>query len=158
MRALLSVANRDGVSTLARDLAGLGVELYATDGTREHLASDGLEVASVSELTAVPALVGGQVKTFHPAVYAGILARRDVPAQLDELAEHGISPIDIVVVNVKPFSPQVGAGVVALHEAIEMIDVGGAALLGAAARNYAGVAAVADPAHYGRLVRELKEL
>ena len=92
MRALLSVANRDGVSTLARDLAGLGVELYATDGTREHLASDGLEVASVSELTAVPALVGGQVKTFHPAVYAGILARRDVPAQLDELAEHGISP------------------------------------------------------------------
>lgn len=156
MRALLSVASRDGITSLARELTGLGIEIFATDGTREHLASDGVEVRSVSELTAVPALVGGQVKTFHPAVYAGILARRDVPAQLDELAEHGLAPIDIVVVNVKPFSPQVGAGAV-LHEAIEMIDVGGAALLGAAARNYAGVAAVADPGHYNRLVRELKE-
>jgi phosphoribosylaminoimidazolecarboxamide formyltransferase/IMP cyclohydrolase len=158
VRALLSVANRDGVSTLARELAALGIEMYATDGTREHLASDGIEVASVSELTNVPALVGGQVKTFHPAVYAGILARRDVSAQLDELAEHGIGLIDIVVVNIKPFSPQAGAESVALHEAIEMIDVGGAALLGAAARNYAGVAVVADPTHYPRLVRELKEL
>ncbi len=158
MRALLSVANRDGVSTLARELASLGVEMFATDGTREHLASDGIEVASVSELTNVPSLIGGQVKTFHPAVYAGILARRDVAAQLDELAAHDIGLIDIVVVNVKPFSPQAGAESVALHEAIELIDVGGAALLGAAARNYAGVAAVADPAHYGRLVRELKEL
>jgi len=158
VRALLSVANRDGVSTLARELASLGVEMYATDGTREHLASDGIEVASVSELTNVPSLIGGQVKTFHPAVYAGILARRDVAAQLDELAAHDIGLIDIVVVNVKPFSPQAGAESVALHEAIELIDVGGAALLGAAARNYAGVAAVADPAHYGRLVRELKEL
>ena len=109
MRALLSVANRDGISALARELVALGVEIYATDGTREHLAADGIEVASVSELTDVPALVGGQVKTFHPAVYAGILARRDVPAQLDELAEHGIGLIDIVVVNVKPFAPQVGA-------------------------------------------------
>ena len=158
MRALLSVANRDGISTLARDLAALGVEMYATDGTRDHLAADGVDVASVSELTAVPPLVGGQVKTFHPAVYAGILARRDVPQQLDELAAHGIGLLDLVVVNVKPFAPQVGAQRVALHEAIEMIDVGGAALLGAAARNYAGVAAVADPAHYGRLVRELREL
>ncbi len=158
MRALLSVANRDGVSALARELISLGVEIYATDGTREHLASDGIEVGAVSELTAVPPLVGGQVKTFHPAVYAGILARRDVPAQLEELAEHGIGLLDIVVVNVKPFAPQVGAHMVALNEAIEMIDVGGAALLGAAARNYAGVAAVADPAHYGRLVRELREL
>ena len=129
MRALLSVANRDGVSALARELAALDVEIFATDGTREHLASDGIEVRSVSELTAVLALVGGQVKTFHPAVYAGILARRDVPAQLDELAQHDIGPIDIVVVNVKPFSPQVGAQSVALHEAIEMINVGGTALL-----------------------------
>ncbi len=157
MRALLSVANRDGVSTLARELLALGVEIHATDGTREHLASDGVEVGSVSDLTAVPPLVGGQVKTFHPAVYAGILARRDVPEQLEELVEHGIGLIDLVVVNVKPFAPEVGARPVALHEAIEMIDVGGAALLGAAARNYAGVAAVADPSHYPRIVRELRE-
>ena len=86
MRALLSVASRDGISTFARELQALNVEIYATDGTREHLAEDGIEVGSVSELTNVPPLVGGQVKTFHPAVYAGILARRDDPAQLEELA------------------------------------------------------------------------
>jgi phosphoribosylaminoimidazolecarboxamide formyltransferase/IMP cyclohydrolase len=158
VRALLSVANRDGISTFARELLGLGVEIFATDGTRDHLAEDGIEVGSVSDLTNVPPLVGGQVKTFHPAVYAGILARRDVPAQLDELAAHGIGAIDIVVVNVKPFAPQVGARQVALADVIEMIDVGGVALLGAAARNYAAVAAIANPSHYGRVARELREL
>ena len=87
MRALLSVANRDGISELARELQALGVEMFATDGTREYLAADGIDVAPVSELTHVPSLVGGQVKTFHPAVYAGILARRDIPEQLQELVE-----------------------------------------------------------------------
>ena len=102
----------------------------ATDGTREHLAADGIEAGSVSDLTAVPPLVGGQVKTFHPAIYAGILARRNVPASSTQLAEHGIGLIDLVVVNVKPFAPQVGRGhIVPIDEAIEMIDVGGVALL-----------------------------
>ena len=145
LRALLSVANREGIAALARDLQSLHVEIVATDGTREYLAGEGVEVGSVSDLTQVPSLVGGQVKTFHPAVYAGILARRDVPEQLAELEAQGIGPIDIVVVNVKPFAPEVGAKLVGLDEAIEMIDVGGAALLGAAARNAAGVTAVADP-------------
>ncbi len=157
MRALFSVADREGIAALARDLLGLGVEIFATDGTREHLAGDGVEVHPVSDLTAVPPLVGGQVKTFHPAVYAGILARRDQPSQLEELAEHGIGLLDIVVVNVRPFAPEVGARLVPIDEAIEMIDVGGAALLGAAARNYAGVAPVADPRHYDRLVAEIRE-
>ena len=130
MRALLSVASRDGISTFARELQALGVEIYATDGTRDHLAEDGIEVGSVSDLTNVPPLVGGQVKTFHPAVYAGILARRDDPAQLEELAAQGIGAIDIVVVNIKPFAPQVGARQVALADVIELIDVGGVALLG----------------------------
>ena len=146
MRALLSVANREGISTFARELQRLGVELYATDGTRDHLAADGVEVASVSDLTAVPPLVGGQVRTFHPAIYAGILARRDVPAQLEELKAHGLELLDLVVVNVKPFAPEVGRGHIGIDEAIEMIDVAGAALLGAAARNAAGVVAVSDPA------------
>jgi phosphoribosylaminoimidazolecarboxamide formyltransferase/IMP cyclohydrolase len=158
VRALLSVASRDGISTFARELQTLGVEIYATDGTRDHLAEDGIDVHSVSDLTNVPPLVGGQVKTFHPAVYAGILARRDDPAQLEELAAQGIGAIDIVVVNIKPFAPQVGARHVDLAEVIEMIDVGGVALLGAAARNYAAVAAIANPAHYGRVARELREL
>jgi phosphoribosylaminoimidazolecarboxamide formyltransferase/IMP cyclohydrolase len=157
LRALLSVANRDGISALARELAALGVEMFATDGTREYLAADGIEVAPVSELTHVPSLVGGQVKTFHPAVYAGILARRDIPEQLQELVEQGIAPIDLVVVNVKPFAPEVGRRMIGIDEAIEMIDVGGAALLGAAARNAAGVAAVASPEHYPRLIAELRE-
>jgi phosphoribosylaminoimidazolecarboxamide formyltransferase / IMP cyclohydrolase len=158
VRALLSVANRDGIAELARELRSLDIDVVATDGTREHLAGEGIEVGSVSDLTQVPPLVGGQVKTFHPAVYAGILARRDVPEQLAELEAQGIGTIDIVVVNVKPFAPEVGARLVGLDEAIEMIDVGGAALLGAAARNAAGVAAVADPAHYPTIVDEIRRL
>ncbi len=157
MRALLSVANRDGISELARELKALGVEMFATDGTREYLAADGIDVAPVSDLTHVPSLVGGQVKTFHPAVYAGILARRDIPEQLEELGKQGIGLIDLVVVNVKPFAPEVGRRMIGIDEAIEMIDVGGAALLGAAARNAAGVAAMASPEHYRRVVAEIKE-
>ncbi len=158
MRALFSVANRDGISQFARDLLDLGVEIFATDGTREHLAADGIRVTSVADLTNVPALVGGQVRTFHPAIYAGILARRDVPEQLAELAANSMAPIDLVVVNVKPFAPAVGARLIGVDEAIEMIDVAGVALLSAAARNAAGVAAVADPVHYPAVVEELRTL
>jgi phosphoribosylaminoimidazolecarboxamide formyltransferase / IMP cyclohydrolase len=156
VRALLSVADRDGIAALARDLLALDVEVYATDGTRDYLSGEGVDVGSVSDLTGLPQLIGGQVKTFHPAIYAGILARRDVDAQMAELSEQGIGPIDIVVVNVSPFAPAVGAQLVGLDEAIEMIDVGGAALIGAAARNGAGVAAVVSPEHYPKIVAELK--
>ncbi len=158
VRALLSVANRDGIAVLARDLLALDIEVYATEGTREHLAAEGVDVHSVTALTQGEPDVGGQVKTFHHAVYAGILARRDVPAQLEELRAQGIGLIDIVVVNVKPFAPAIGVKLVGLDEAIEMIDVGGAALLGAAARNAAGVASIADPSHYPRVIAELREL
>jgi phosphoribosylaminoimidazolecarboxamide formyltransferase/IMP cyclohydrolase len=157
LRALLSVATRDGITAFARDLQSLDVELYATDGTREHLAADGIEVAPISDLTGIPALLGGQVKTFHPAVYAGILARRDKPEQLAELAEQGLATIDLVVVNVKPFGAEIGRSLVGIEQAIEMIDVGGAALLGAAARNAAGVAAIASPEHYPQVIAELRE-
>ena len=158
MRALLSVANRQGIAPFARDLAELGVELFATDGTREALAAEGVEARSISDLTSIEPLVGGQVKTFHPTIYAGILARRDQPDQLEELAEKGIGTLDLVIVNVKPFAPQVGARVVPIDEAIEMIDVGGVALLSAAARNFAGVAAVSNPEHYPVVVREIREM
>ena len=108
MRALLSVADREGVAAFARELVSLQVELFATDGTRDHLAVEGTAARLVSDLTSFPSLLGGQVKTLHPAVYAGILARRDRPDQLAELAEQGIGTIDLVAVNVRPFAPQVG--------------------------------------------------
>ncbi len=157
MRAVLSVADRDGLDALARDLLDFGVEIFATDGTREHLAAEGIDVGSVSELTNVPALAGGQVKTFHPSIYAGILARRNVPEEMAELDQQGIVPIDLVVVNVKPFALQVSGRTVPLNEAINLIDVGGIALLSAAARNFAGVAAVCSPGHYGLLIDDLRE-
>ena len=158
MRALLSVADREGIASLARELQALDVEMFATEGTREYLAGEGIEVGSVNDLTDGGGTIGGQVKTFHHAVYAGILARRDVPEQMADLQAQGISPIDLVVVNVTPFAPSVGARLVGIDEAIEMIDVGGAALLGAAARNSAGVAAASDPSHYERILAELREL
>jgi phosphoribosylaminoimidazolecarboxamide formyltransferase/IMP cyclohydrolase len=158
VRALLSVANRTGIADLARELSALQVELFATDGTRAALAEQGVETRPVSELTGSDPIAGGQVKTFHANVYAGILARRQVPDELAELAERGIGLIDLVVVNVKPFAPEVGARSVPLDEAIEMIDVGGTALITAAARNYASVAAVSNPARYPQLVSELREM
>jgi phosphoribosylaminoimidazolecarboxamide formyltransferase/IMP cyclohydrolase len=157
VRALLSVASRDGISAFARGLQGQGIDVYATDGTREHLAADGIEARPVAELTGSPSFLGGQVKTFHPAIYAGILARRDIAEQMAELEAHGIGPIDIVAVNVKPFGAEVGRRGVAIDQAIEMIDVGGAALLSAAARNAAGVAVVPSPSHYPKVLAELKE-
>ena len=128
-----------GSCALARDLLALDVEVYATDGTRDHLAADGIEVRSVSDLTGLPALIGGQVKTFHPAIYAGILARRDIDAQMDELVGPGHRRDrhrrrQRQPVRARPSAPSSSA----IDEAIEMIDVGGAALLGAAARNGAG--------------------
>lgn len=157
MRALLSVADRAGISDLARELLDLGIEVYATDGTRMVLAEDDIEVEAVSSLTDLPGIIGGQVKTYHPEIYAGILARRHVAEDMASLEEHGIGAIDIVVVSIRPFAPQVGRRVVPIHEAVEMIDLGGLALLGAAARNFGGVAAVCDPADYPMLVEEVRE-
>jgi len=157
VRALLSVADRSGISDLARELLDQGIEVYATDGTRAALSDAGIDVRATSELTDLPGLIGGQVKTYHPEIYAGILARRHDPADTASLAEHGIGAIDIVVVSISPFAPQVGRRVVAIDEAVEMIDVGGLSLLSAAARNFGGVAAVCDPADYALLVEEVRD-
>jgi phosphoribosylaminoimidazolecarboxamide formyltransferase/IMP cyclohydrolase len=158
VRALLSVANRDGIADLARDLTALGIELFATDGTLAALREGGVDAQPVSALTQKESLAGGQVRTFHPQIYAGILARRQVPDEITQLADAGIGLIDLVVVNVKPFAPQLGTRTVPLDEAIEMIDVGGTALITAAARNYASVSAVSHPRHYAQLTEELREM
>ena len=157
MRALLSVADREGIVEFARELRALDIDLVATEGTREHLEAAGVPVAALSEITGTPSLAGGLVRTLHPAVYAGILARRDRPDELEQLAEAGIGLIDIVVVNVRPFAPQVGARTVPMDEAIGMIDVAGPALLAAAARSHFAVAPVPGPRHYATVAAELRD-
>lgn len=157
MRALLSVADRAGIVDLARELLDQAIDVYATDGTRAELTEAGVEVAAVSELTDMPGLIGGHVKTYHPEIYAGILARRDDPQDTASLAQHDIAAIDIVVVSIRPFAPQIGRRVVGIDEAMEMIDVGGLSLLGAAAANFGGVAAVCDPTDYAVLIDEVRE-
>ena len=157
MRALLSVASREGISGFARGLQSLGFDVYATEGTRDHLAQDGIEAHPVAELTGEASFLEGRVRTFHPSIYAGILARRDRAEQLAELEAHGIGPIDLVAVNVKPFGAQVNRPGVSIDQAVEMIDVAGAALLAAAARNAAGVVVVSSPEHYPKILAEIKD-
>ena len=157
MRALLSVSNREGIVELARGLREAGVECFATDGTRDHLAANGVEVAPVSELTDFPEVLGGRVKTLHPAIFAGLLARRDAPDHVAELSEHGIGLIDIVVVNLYPFAETAARHGTTLDQALEQVDVGGVALLRAAAKNFAGVAAVCSPAHYARVLADVRQ-
>ena len=158
MRALLSVSDREGILELARGLRDAGVECYATDGTRAHLAEHDIEVAAVSELTDTQEILGGRVKTLHPAIFAGLLARRDQPDHLAQLAEHGIGQIDIVVVNLYPFGRTVMQPGTSLDQALEQIDIGGVALLRAAAKNFPGVAAVSDPTQYASVLRDLKTI
>jgi phosphoribosylaminoimidazolecarboxamide formyltransferase/IMP cyclohydrolase len=157
VRALLSVADRAGIADLARELLDEGVEICATDGTRALLSEAGLQASSAAELTGEGGLIGGQVRTYQATIYAGILARRHVPGDMVDLAEHEIGPIDIVVVNIQPFAPQVGQRLVPIDEAVEMIDVSGLSLLAAAARNFGGVAVVCDPADYALLGDELRQ-
>jgi len=154
-RALLSVADKRGLVELARGLQALGVELLSTGGTARTLRQAGLEVVDVAQVTGYPEMLGGRVKTLHPAIHAAILARR-TPTDLAELAAQGIRPIDLVVVNLYPFQATVARPDATLPEAIEEIDIGGVALLRAAAKNFAYVAVVTNPDDYPRLLHELQ--
>jgi phosphoribosylaminoimidazolecarboxamide formyltransferase / IMP cyclohydrolase len=158
LRALLSVSDREGILELARGLVEANVECFATDGTRSHLAENGIETRPVSELTETPEILGGRVKTLHPTIFAGLLARRDQPDHLAQLSEHGIGLIDIVVVNLYPFAQTVLQPGSTLDQALEQIDIGGVALLRAAAKNFPGVAAVSDPTQYASVLRDLKAI
>lgn len=155
MRAILSVASKAGIVELGEGLARLGVEIYSTGGTAAELVQAGVPVHSISELTGFPEILEGRVKTLHPVVYAGILARRDVPEHMAQLAEKGIGTIDIVVVNLYPFLATVSNPRATLDEAIENIDIGGPTMLRAAAKNYADVLVVVDPADYSSLLEGL---
>ena len=159
MRALLSVSDREGIVELARGLTDAGAEIFATDGTRAHLTDAGLaDIRPVSELTETNEILGGRVKTLHPKIFAGLLARRDQPDHMAQLAEHGIEQIDLVVVNLYPFAQTVRDPSTSLDEALEQIDIGGVALLRAAAKNFPGVAAVSSPTQYASVLRDIKTL
>jgi phosphoribosylaminoimidazolecarboxamide formyltransferase/IMP cyclohydrolase len=155
-RALLSVHDKTGVVDFARALAGLGVEILSTGGTARTLRDAGVAVRDVSEVTGFPEMLDGRVKTLHPKIHGGILARRDVPAHLEALARHEIPPIDLVVVALYPFEATVARPGVGLAEAIEQIDVGGPTMIRAAAKNHAAVAVVTDPGQYDGVLDELR--
>lgn len=153
---MLSVADKSGLAEFAQGLRELGVELLASGGTARLLREHGLSVREISELTGFPELLGGRVKTLHPKIHAGILVRRDDPQQLEELKAHGIEPIDLVVVNLYPFEQQVTSETPA-DEAMEWVDIGGEALIRAAAKNFQFVGVVVDPEDYPRVLKELQQ-
>ncbi len=156
MRALISVYDKTGLVSFARGLAELGCELVASGGTAEALAEAGLAVTRVEDLTAFPEMLGGRIKTLHPRIHAGILARRDLAEDRAALAEHGIEPFDLVCVNLYPFELAFDRPGVDEAELVEMIDVGGPALLRAAAKNFASVTPVSRAADYEVVLDELR--
>ncbi len=155
MRALLSVYDQRGIVDLATGLQEIGCELISTGGTGSRLVEAGLKVTPVSDVTKSPEILAGRVKTLHPSIHGGILARRDQEDDLTVLREHGIDLIDIVVVNFYPFLEVVSSGKVAPEAALENIDVGGPALLRAAAKNYRDVVVLGDPDDYEDVLAEL---
>jgi phosphoribosylaminoimidazolecarboxamide formyltransferase / IMP cyclohydrolase len=154
-RALLSVHDKTGIAEFARGLAGLGVELVASGGTAAALAEAGIPSTPVEELTDVPELLGGRVKTLHFGIHAAILARRDDPDDLAELDEHEIRPFDLVCVNLYPFREVAARWGIREEEAVEMIDIGGPAILRAAAKNFAHCLPVCRPERYEPLLETL---
>ncbi|WP_300454614.1 bifunctional phosphoribosylaminoimidazolecarboxamide formyltransferase/IMP cyclohydrolase [Accumulibacter sp.] len=154
-QALLSLSNKNGAVEFARGLVAHGVELLSTGGTAKLLREAGLTVGEVGDYTGFPEMLDGRVKTLHPKVHAGILARRDLPEHMATLADHGIPTIDLVCVNLYPFRETVAKADVTLAEAIENIDIGGPAMLRSSAKNYTGVAVVTDPADYPALLAEM---
>jgi phosphoribosylaminoimidazolecarboxamide formyltransferase/IMP cyclohydrolase len=155
-RAILSVSDKRGLTELARALAEAGVELLASGGTRTALAAAGLKVTEVADYTGQPEILGGRVKTLHPRIHAGILARRNLPEDLQTLASHGIDTIDLVVVNLYPFEETVARPDASFEDAVENIDIGGPSLIRGAAKNHEHVAVLTDPDQYAAFLEEFR--
>ena len=154
-RALLSVSDKTGIVDLGRGLAARGFELVSTGGTARTLADAGLAVTNVSDITGFPEMMDGRVKTLHPALHGGILARRDRPDDLEALARHRIGLVDVVAVNLYPFRKAAANPATPFEALVEEIDIGGPSLVRAAAKNFRGVLVVVDPADYPRLLAAL---
>src|SRR5712675_1145305 len=154
-RAILSVTDKTGLAEFARKLSGMGVELISTGGTAKLLRDSGIAVKDISELTGFPEMLDGRVKTLHPKVHGGILHRREDPAHQAAVSEHGIVPIDMVVVNLYAFEKTASRPGVAFHEIIENIDIGGPSMVRSAAKNFEDVAIVTAASDYPALTQEL---
>jgi len=155
-RALISVSDKSGVVAFARQLKDLGIEILSTGGTAKLLADNGIAVTEVSAYTGFPEMLDGRVKTLHPKIHGGLLGRRDLPAHVAAMAEHGIPPIDLLVVNLYPFEQTVAKPDCTLEDAIENIDIGGPTMLRAAAKNHGSVTVVVDNADFETVLTELK--
>jgi phosphoribosylaminoimidazolecarboxamide formyltransferase/IMP cyclohydrolase len=154
--ALISVSDKTGVVDFARALTALGYRILSTGGTAALLTDSAVPVTEVAQYTGFPEMLDGRVKTLNPRIHAGLLARRDLPEHMNALARHAIDPIDVLVVNLYPFEQAVARADCSLADAIENIDIGGPAMLRAAAKNHGSLAAVVDPADYGRVLDELR--
>ncbi|MFC1984147.1 bifunctional phosphoribosylaminoimidazolecarboxamide formyltransferase/IMP cyclohydrolase [Chloroflexota bacterium] len=156
MRAIISVSDKTGVTDFAQGLSQLGFEIFSTGGTQKALEETRVPVKSVSGLTGFPEILDGRVKTLHPIVYGGILARRDIPDHMAQLAKNNIETIDLVAVNLYPFVQTVAKEGVAFDEAIENIDIGGPSMIRASAKNFADVIVLVDPADYEPVLEKLR--
>ncbi len=156
-RALISVSHKEGILDLAKALSQLGIEILSTGGTAKLLRDGGVPVKDVSEFTGFPEMLDGRVKTLHPKVHGGLLGRRNNPEHVKQMQQHGIEPIDLVVVNLYPFEQTVAKPGCTLEDAIENIDIGGPAMLRAAAKNYTDVAVVVSPRDYERVLKEIRK-
>lgn len=154
-RALISVSDKSGIVELAQTLANLGVQIISTGGTAKAIADAGIEVTGIEEVTNFPEMMDGRVKTLHPKIHGGLLARRDTQSHLDSMHEHEIAPIDLVCVNLYPFEATIAKVGVSDEEAIEQIDIGGPSMVRSAAKNHQSVAIVTDPSQYEALIQEL---
>jgi phosphoribosylaminoimidazolecarboxamide formyltransferase/IMP cyclohydrolase len=156
MRALLSVYDKTGIESLARGLVALGYEIVSTGGTQAALEAASVPVTAVSDVTGFPEILHGRVKTLHPRIHGGLLARRDDPMHMGALEFHEIAAIDVVAANLYPFAATVTGGGASLAEALEQIDIGGPAMIRAAAKNFPGVVVLTDPADYEPALEELR--
>lgn len=155
-RALVSVSDKTGLEELVKVLDDMGVEIISTGGTYEKIRSMGVEAVEISGYTGFPEMMNGRVKTLHPKIHGGLLALRDDPGHMEQAERHGISMIDMVVVNLYPFEETISKEGVSLEEAIENIDIGGPSMLRSAAKNYRSVAVVSSPGQYEDIIKELR--
>nr|MBF0221009.1 IMP cyclohydrolase [Desulfobulbaceae bacterium] len=155
-RALISLTDKSGIEGFAKDLDDLGIEILSTGGTAKKIREHGINVVGVSDFTGFPEMLDGRVKTLHPKVHGGILAQRDNKKHQQQMAEHGIKPIDLIAVNLYAFDKATSDPSCTLANAIENIDIGGPTMLRAAAKNFQDITVIVDPADYPLVISEIK--